>query len=178
MSKQKTQTHSPSSSSNLHELIAEMQQLQASQEEETNRLRRRLSWLESRRREFFDLVSQNNSDMETRRKLDETEKQLDQIQSTLNQSEADLKKVLREIRQRILEMRNQELSRLEEETKLLRQRKETIHQEEMPEVMARLSALKEEETTIDQQIEELARRMRDLSTIDMPMINPPTNPPQ
>ena len=152
----------------LQELVNEMQTLQASQEEETSRLRRRLGWLESRRREFFDTVAVNSSDFDTRRKLEETERQLEEIHGLLGRAEVDLKSALVELRQRIIDARNEELTRLEQENKALRQRKSEIHNELLPEAQARVTTLLEEEDRLGQRAEEINRCIRELNHIDLP----------
>ena len=157
-----------SNHSTLQELISEMQTMQASQEEETTRLRRRLAWLEGRRREFFDAVALNSGDFDTRRKLEETERQMEEIQATLAHVESDLRASLPEIRQRIIELRNEELTRLEEESKALRVHKQEIHGELLPEASARVASLHEEEDRLAQRGEEIARRIRDLDQLELP----------
>lgn len=154
--------------SSLQELINEMQSMQASQEEETARMRRRLTWLESRRREFFEVVAVNSSDFDTRRKLEETERQLEEIHGLVARAEIDLKSAMVELRQRIIEVRNEELTRLEQESKALRQRKTEIHNELLPEAQARVTALREEEDRLSQRGEEINRRIRDLNQLDLP----------
>jgi glycyl-tRNA synthetase beta subunit len=154
--------------SNLQELLGELHTLQGAQEEETTRLRRRVSWLESRRRELFDTVSLNSSDFETRRKLEETERQLADLQQLLGRTESELKESMQDIRQRIIALRNEELTRLEQEAKALRQRKDEIHNELLPEAMSRVSTLQEEEDRLAQRIEESSRRMRELNKIELP----------
>ena len=154
--------------STLQEMISEMQALQSSQEEETARLRRRLAWLESRRRELFDAVTADSGDFDARRKLEETERQLEEIHGVLARAEGDLRAALPEIRQKILELCNEELTRLERENKALRARKTEIHNELLPEATARMAALLEEEERLTQQIEEIARRIRELNQLDLP----------
>jgi archaellum component FlaC len=152
--------------SELHELIAQMKSLQVQQQEETNRLRRRLDWLEGRRREFFEIMTADASDLENRRKLEETERQVDEIQALLAQSDTDLKKVMEEIRQRILALRNEELARLENEARTLRDRKELIRNRLLPAAVARVGSLQEEESKLGQRCEELNRRIRELDELD------------
>ena len=153
---------------NLQELLGELQNLQGTQEEETTRLRRRVGWLESRRRELFDTVALNSSDFETRRKLEETERQLADLQQSLGRTESELKESMQDIRQRVIALRNEELTRLEQEVKALRQRKDEIHNELLPEAMNRLNTLKEEEDRLAQRVEEASRRMRELNKIELP----------
>lgn len=152
----------------LHELLNEMQSLQANQEEEMDRLRRRLTWLEGRRREFYEIISHNSADLETRRKLEDVEQQHDDIQALLAQADQDLKRALREIRERILNLRNEELTRIEQEIKALRARRDEIRNQLLPEVMARAAALQEEEARLTVRNEELQRRSRSLDAMDLP----------
>ena len=154
--------------SSLQELITEMQTMQTSHEEESTRLRRRQAWLEGRRREYFDGVSTNSSDFDTRRKLDETERQLEEIHGQLSRAEQELRAALTEMRQRVIDMRNEELTRLEQERKAMTQRKAEIHNELLPEVMARVTALREEEDRLGQRGEEITRRIRELNLLDLP----------
>lgn len=153
---------------NLNELLNELQALQNTQEEETTKIRRRLAWLESRRRELFDTVALNNSDFETRRKLEDTENQLLELQQALSRTEADLKSGLQEVRQRIIAMRNEELTRLEQEVKALRGRRDEIHNELLPAAQNRVAELMEEETKLGQRTDDLSRRIRDLNQLDLP----------
>ncbi len=153
---------------NIQELMSEMQNLQATQEEETGKLRRRLAGLESRRREFFDVVANNSSDFEMRHKLEEAENQLLETQQMLSRAETELKANLQDFRTRILALRNEELARLEQESKSLRQRKNEIHTELLPAAMARANVLQEEERNLTLQVEELSRRMRDLNQMELP----------
>lgn len=157
-----------SSFSTLQELLNELHATQASQEEEATRLRRRQAWLESRRREFFDVVAVNSSDFETRRKLEETEHQLEEVHGLLIRAEVDLKATLAGLRHKIIELRNEELCRLEGENKAVRQRKAEIHGELLPEAMARVASLQEEEERLNQRSEEIIRRIRELNQIDLP----------
>jgi chromosome segregation ATPase len=152
----------------LHELLNEMQSLQANQEEEMDRLRRRLTWLEGRRREFYEIISHNSADLETRRKLEDVERQHDDIQALLAQADQDLKRALREIRERILNLRNEELTRIEQEIKALRARRDEIRNQLLPEVMARAAALQEEDARLTARNEELLRRSRSLDAMDLP----------
>lgn len=152
----------------LQELLNEMQATQTLQEEEATRLRRRQAWLEGRRREFFDTVTANSSDFETRRKLEDTEHQLEEIHGLLIRAEIDLKTALAGMRQRVIELRNDELARLEGENKAVRQRKAEIHGELLPEAVARVAALQEEEERLNQRSEEIIRRIRELNQIDLP----------
>jgi len=157
-----------SNGSTLQEMINDMQALQSSQEEETVRLRRRLASLESRRRELFEAVTVNSGDFDTRRKLEETERQHEEIHGLLSRAEGDLRAALQEIRQKILELRNEELTRLEQENKALRARKTEIHNELIPDATARVAALREEEESLTQRGEEIARRTRELNQLDLP----------
>jgi chromosome segregation ATPase len=159
-------TMAKSTPSELQELITQMQALQTRQQEETVRLRRRLEWLENRRREFFEIMTANSSDVANRRKLEETERQVDEIQALLTQSETELKSSMQEIRQRIIALRNEELTRLEEETRLLRERKDQIRNKLLPTAVSRVNALQEEEGKLGQRFEELNRRIRELNELD------------
>jgi chromosome segregation ATPase len=152
----------------LQELIAEMQSRQANQEEEMGRLRRRQAWLETRRREFFDVVTVNSSDFEMRRRLEETEQQLEEIHGQIARAESELKVALQGLRQRMIDLRNEELTRLEQESKAMRQRKTEIHNELLPEALGRVTALREEEDRLNQRSEEINRRIRELNQLDLP----------
>ena len=160
-----------SQSAALQDLIAQMQALQAKQQEETLRLRRRLEWLESRRREFFEIMAANASDLENRRKLAETERQTDEMQKLLAQSDAEIKAAMAEIRQKILALRNEELTRLEEEARIARERKERIKNRLLPNALSRVGALQEEEAKLNHRTEELARRIRELHVLDPSIIS-------
>jgi chromosome segregation ATPase len=153
--------------SSLQELITEMQTRQAAQEEEMARLRRRQTWLETRRREFFDVVTVNSSDFETRRRLEETEEQLEEIHGQISRAEAELKLALQGLRQRVIELRNEELTRLEQESKAMRQRKAEIHNELLPAAQGRVTALREEEDRLSQRNEEITRQIRELNQLDL-----------
>lgn len=152
----------------IQELMNEMQALQASQEEETSRLRRRLSWLETRRREFFDIIQTNSGDYDTMHKLEETEKQREEVRDLLAQAESDLKAALMDLRQKLISTRNEELTNLEQERKALAQRKAEIHTELLPEAMARVTALHEEEQLLAQRSEEITRSIRLLNQMELP----------
>lgn len=152
----------------LQELLSSLQNLQSTQVEETGKLRRRLDWLETRRREFFNIVSQSGSDFESRRKLEETEQQLEEIHTLLTRADQELKEELREVRSRILELRNEELAKLEQEAKAVRQRRDEIHNVLLPEAQSRVSTLAEEEARLQQRNEELSRRIRELTKLDLP----------
>lgn len=152
----------------LQELFNEIQSMQAAHEEEKERQRRRLAWLEGRRRELYEVVAVNSSDYDTRRKLDDTEKEQHEIHGLMARSEAEHRTTIQEKRQSILIMRNDELSRLEQESKALRQRKAEIHTELLPEAQARVSSLREEEDRLVQRHEEIARRIRDLNQLELP----------
>lgn len=152
----------------LQELLNSMQSLQSAQEEETQRLRRRLTWLEGRRREFYEILAQSGSDFESRRKLEETEQQLEQMQEMLARTESELREALADVRGRIITLRNEELARLEREAKLLRARRDEIHGTLLPEAKSRVTALQEEEDRTVQRTEEIARRIRELNQIDLP----------
>ncbi|HOE97919.1 MAG TPA: hypothetical protein PLS90_07985 [Candidatus Sumerlaeota bacterium] len=151
----------------LQGLITEMRAIQETQETETSRLRQRLSWLESRRQEFYNLVASDNGSVDTRRKLEETDRQIERMQSTLNRAESDLKQSLLEIRQRIIALLNEEMALLEEQLKELRRRKNEIHHELLPEATARVTRLHEEESQLDQQIEEVVKRLSALANFDV-----------
>jgi hypothetical protein len=150
----------------LQEMIGDMQAMQAAQEAETQRLRRRLQWLENRRREFFNIVAQNGSDQESCRKLDETEQQLAEINQMLLQGEADLKQSLIELRRQILDLRNQELSRIERKRDQIRSRRDKIRGVLLPEAQKKINRLQEEDTTLVQKDQELQQRMRMLIELD------------
>jgi chromosome segregation ATPase len=151
----------------LQELIARMQALQAQQQEETNRLRRRLEWLEQRRREFFEIMTANASDLENRRKLEETERQVDEIQALLSQSDSELKSSMQDIRHRIISLRNEELTRLETESRKLRERKEQIRNHLLPTAMERVGSLQEEDRKLGRRFDDLNRRIRELNELDL-----------
>jgi hypothetical protein len=157
--------------SELQDLIARMQSLQTQHREENQRLRRRLEWLESRRREFFEVMTANASDQENRRKLDDAERQIDELQATLTQADAGLKSSLQEIRQRILVLRNEELTRLEDEGRSLRERREHIRIRLLPAAQARVSALQEEEGKLEKRFDDLSRRIRELNELDPTQTN-------
>lgn len=152
----------------LHELINEMQSMQAEQEDAIARMRARVEWLETRRREFYELLTKSSADLETRRKLEEIENQLDEIQKTLAKAEEDLKTALKEIRTRILGIRNERMSEIERKTKALRQRREEIRTALLPEAQARIAKLGEEDTQLQAQIDELTRQLRELDQLEMP----------
>ena len=150
----------------LQELINSMQAMQSAQEEETTRLRRRLQWLETRRREFFDILAQQGSDPDTIRKLDDTEQQLENMNQMLTKVETELKQSLLEIRQRILDLRNQELVRIQQEREAIRKRRENIRTQLLPQAQNRVALLMEEDAAGRQQDGELQRRMEELSRLD------------
>lgn len=150
----------------LQELLNDLQSLQNAQAENTGKLRRKLEWLEARRKEFFNAVSQTSSDFESRRKLEDTEGLLEEARQQLAQSELEMREALREVREQILELRNEELEKLEQEARNARQRRDEVHSTLLPAAQARVAALLEEERRLGLRNEEIARRIRDLNEMD------------
>ncbi|MCE5229557.1 FUSC family protein [bacterium] len=150
----------------LQELLNSMQNTQAAHEEESVKLRRRVQWLEARRREFFAILSQGSSDPETVRKLDETEQQLQEIHQLLGRVESELKQSQMEIKQRILEVRGEEMARIQAERERIRVRRDKIRNQLLPQALNRVERLQEEEASIAQEDAELARRLRGLGQFD------------
>lgn len=153
-------------SDTLQDLLNSMQTVQSAQEEEAVRLRRRVQWLEARRREFFDILSRSGSDPETVRKLDETEKQLEEMHQTLGKVESELKASQMEIRQRILDVRAEEMARIQAERERIRMRRDKIRNQLLPHALNRVQSLQEEDAAIAQQDADMQRRLRELSQLD------------
>ncbi|MEN6626680.1 MAG: hypothetical protein ABFD69_10685 [Candidatus Sumerlaeia bacterium] len=150
----------------LQDLVNSLSAMQSSHEEEALKLRRRVQWLEGRRREFFGILSQSGSDPETVRKLDETEKQLEEMHQVLTKVEGELKQSQVEIRQKILEVREEEMARIQAERERIRQRREKIRNQLLPTALNRVERLQEEDSAIAQQDAELQRRLRDLGQFE------------
>ena len=140
--------------------------MQAAHDEEKERLRRRLSWLEGRQRELFEIVASNSSDFEIRRKLEDTEKEQHEIHGLLGRTDSEHRATLQEKRQRILVLRNEELTRLEQEAKALRQRKSEIHSELLPEAKACVASLRRSHQPVTSLRARPRRRARGSSRAD------------
>lgn len=150
----------------LHELLAKMQNLRESQQEQIQNMRRRLNWLEQQRRELFNTLATETNDQQVRHKLDSIEQQSAELQSLLGDAERDLAQSLRDIRQRIMNLRNEKLTAMEDHLKQVRARREQLHSRLLPEAQARVSALQEEEDRLTQQCNEISRRIQALNRFD------------
>lgn len=149
----------------LQDLVNTLQAMQSSCEDEAIKLRRRVQWLDARRREFFSILSQSGSDPDIVRKLDETEKQIEEIHGVLGRIEGELKQSQMEFRQKILKVRDEEMSRIQAERERIRQRREKIRNL-LPQAINRVERLQEEDNSITQEDAELQRRLRELGALD------------
>ena len=141
--------------------------IQETQESEKLRLRQKLTALEGRQRDYFDLFMRDSADPQVRSKLEEAERDLKDVQGALAATENEMKSALRAIRQRIMDLVNSELNAMETKIKEMRVRRQTIHDAELPAAKVRVAELEEERAHIDQQCDEIARRIQDLSGLDL-----------
>lgn len=153
---------------NIQELISQLRTFQTVEQEELDRLRARLEELDGMSRELYDRLARDNNDYEARRKLERVEEEIRDKSARLKRDEAAMRDKLVQIRQQILLMRNDKLMEIEQRSKAMRRRREEIHAQLLPEALARVEALQEEESRLSLNIEILAAQIHELNQIELP----------
>lgn len=156
---------------NILDVLTQMELLQTEQAEECARLKARIQSLEESSRKLYEVISHDNNDHESRRRLTKTEEQLHDTRRRLQKLDTELKGDLRRIRQQVFDLRNDELATLEDEMRQLRQRRTEIQKQLLPEALSRVDALHEEESELDKHLAELSSRSEELNRLDLENVN-------